>query len=184
MVQMCLSFIAFAKPRLTILALRQAVSTPDVTGATLDASNTVTEQEISRRCSSLIRKTKAQDNEYFDFAHFSVQEILQESSALAGTSLRLDLQAYFIDEQKSRETLAAQNLRFLQLKNFHQHPEELVKTTDWIFDRDTAYPFYPFQPYAGWSLPQTASSRLSSWILPSLFSTTPRLHVSCRGPFM
>lgn len=40
-VQLCLHFIAFASPRLTILQLRQAVSTPEILGASLDAKNSV-----------------------------------------------------------------------------------------------------------------------------------------------
>jgi len=147
-VQLCLRFIAFARRPLTILELRQAVSIPEEAGSTLDASNTISEQEISRRCSSLIRKTK--DNLYFEFAHFSVQEFLENEGALAGTSLQPGLQSYLIDRQDFEESLAAQCLRCLQLINFNRQPTEVIETElEVALERDKKYPFYKYS-VRGW----------------------------------
>lgn len=142
-VQMCLRFIAFAEPKMTILQLRQAVSTPEVTGSTLDASNTISEQEISRRCSSLIRRSE--DDEYFEFAHFTVKEFLEHEGALAGTPDRPSLESYFVDEYESQELLAAQCLRCLQLKNFNRQPTDVAETElEMTRERDKEYPFYQY----------------------------------------
>lgn len=142
MVQMCLRFIAFAEPKLTIAQLRQVVSTPEVLGAHLDKTNTISEQEISRRCSSLIRKSD--DENYFEFAHFSVKEFLEDKVALSGSPTRLSLESYFICEHTSTTLLAAQCLRFLQLKNFDHQPTELKKQVEFTRERDQKYPFYKY----------------------------------------
>jgi len=90
---MCLRFIAFAEPKLTIAQLQQAVSAPGAIGARLDGGSIIKEQEISRRCSSLIRKSD--DEKYFEFAHFSVKEFLEDEAALAGTPTRPSLESYY-----------------------------------------------------------------------------------------
>lgn len=131
-VQLCLQFIAFAEPKLSIPQLRQAVSVSEVLGAHLDASNTITEHEISRRCSSLIRKSEC--GNYFEFAHFSVQEFLKDEVALS-TTLGPNLSQYLISRPRSNALLATQCLRFLQLKNFNSFV--------WR-DRDRKYPFYQY----------------------------------------
>lgn len=135
MVRKCLLFIAYAEPELTILKLRQAVSTPDALGAHLDEGNTISEQEISRRCSSLIRKTE--DGLYFEFAHFSVQEFLEDM-----TALQPRLKAYFINRQIGLRTLATQCLRFLQLENFDQRPTSQEQAMSLANVRDENFPFY------------------------------------------
>ncbi|KAM6535493.1 hypothetical protein FALCPG4_005051 [Fusarium falciforme] len=144
MVHMCLSFIAFAEPSLTILQLRQAVSTPPTLGATLTERNMVTEEEILRRCSSLIRKS--QDFNRLEFAHFTVQEFLENRAAL-GNSPGID--RYVISKQSSDLLLATQCLRFLQLKNFETEPIEgdtkhHLNGDDLIQMRNKHYPFYPY----------------------------------------
>ncbi|RMJ04716.1 hypothetical protein CDV36_014616 [Fusarium kuroshium] len=144
MVHMCLSFIAFARPALSILQLCQAVSTPSAPGKTLTERNTVTEEEILRRCSSLIRKS--QDGKRFEFAHFTVQEFLEDRVAL-GDGFGID--RYLISKQSSDLLLATQCLRFLQMKNFepklieadtkhHLNDDDLVRM------RNEHYPFYPY----------------------------------------
>ncbi|KAJ3549935.1 hypothetical protein NM208_g236 [Fusarium decemcellulare] len=141
LVKMCLHFIAFAKPSLPILALRQAVSTPAVIGATLDSNNMISEEEISRRCSSLIRKSE--NGRDFEFAHFSVQEFLEDEAALSpasGSGLRI----YLISESTSRLLLAGQCLRFIQLKNFDKAPLIYDEAKILTAERDKKYPFYEY----------------------------------------
>lgn len=108
MVRQCLLFIAYAEPKLTIPQLRQAVSTPDALGSYLGESNTVTDFEISRRCSSLIRKS--QDGKYFEFAHFSVQEFLEDEDALVGSGATRGLARYLICEGIAQKMLAKQSM--------------------------------------------------------------------------
>lgn len=144
MVHMCLSFIAFAEPGLTILQLRQAVSTPSTLGATLTERNMVTEEEILRRCSSLIRKS--QNGNRLEFAHFTVQEFLENREAL-GNGHGID--RYVISKQSSNLLLATQCLRFLQLKNFGTELMEgdtkhHSNDDDLILMRNKHYPFYSY----------------------------------------
>ncbi|KAF4957510.1 hypothetical protein FSARC_11278 [Fusarium sarcochroum] len=136
-VQMCLHFMTLTKPRLTILELRQAVSAPSAPGEILSESNTVSEQEITRRCSSLIRKSE--DGVYFEFAHFSVQEFLEDKNAV---SCAVGLEKYWISDSTVRSLLAEQCLRFLLLKNFGKLPTEFEGLAAVVHARDDNYPFY------------------------------------------
>ncbi|KAI8683159.1 hypothetical protein NCS56_00439800 [Fusarium sp. Ph1] len=152
MVHMCLGFIAFANPKLTILQLCQAVSTPSTLGATLTKRNTVSEDEILRRCSSLIRKS--QDDKRFEFAHFTVQEFLEDRAAL-GDNPGID--RFLISKQSSHLLLATQCLRFLQLKNFEMEPiahdeKQNLDDDDLIRTRNKDYPFYPYSAIIWMSL--------------------------------
>lgn len=140
MVRKCLLFIAYAQPRLTILELRQAVSTPDVVSALLDESNTISEYEISRRCSSLIRKSE--DGKYFEFAHFSVKEFMEDKTALLESKDQPNLDAYFINYHIGKRVLAVQCLRFIQLKNFNGLPSSQEEAEDWAEMRNNECPVY------------------------------------------
>lgn len=137
-VKRCLHFIAYATPQLTISQLRQAVSTPDTLGACLDASNTVSEQEILRRCSSLIRKSE--NGESFEFAHFTVQEFLESSSLLQMPGLEI----YSISKSKGQRLLGSQCLKFLQLSNFDRKPAGPLDEGELLSQRDHDFPFYKY----------------------------------------
>ncbi|KAF4472043.1 Ankyrin repeat [Fusarium albosuccineum] len=113
MVQRCLQFIAFFMP-MPIEALCQALSTPEVIGAKLDDTNTVSERDIALCCSSLIRKTA--DGESFEFAHFSVREFLEHESLSQTT----ELATYRLVKSDGEAQLALQCLRFLQMSNFDE----------------------------------------------------------------
>lgn len=140
MVQKCLHFIAYAEPRLTIHQLRQAVSTPDNIGAYLDDDNTISEREISGRCSSLIRKSE--DGQYFEFAHFSVQEFLENKAVLIGSYSQPSLQHYFIERRMGNKLLTMQCLRFLQLSNFDQRPSSVQEAKEMFEVNEKSFPFY------------------------------------------
>lgn len=140
MVQKCLLFIAYSRRKLTIAELLQAISTPDTVGAKLDRSNTITEREIIRRCSSLIRKSK--DGRRLEFAHFSVQEFLEDKTALLKSVSQPSLEAYHISREIGEKTIVAQCLRFLQLKNFDQYPTSVEEATVLSISRNKDFPFY------------------------------------------
>lgn len=88
-----------------------AVSVPETIGVRMDETNIVSERDIALCCSSLIRKS-AQD-EYFEFAHFSVKEFLQDDMLLQTP----ELGAYRLVESESKALIALQCLRFLQVGN-------------------------------------------------------------------
>ncbi|KAF2811526.1 ankyrin [Mytilinidion resinicola] len=138
LVQMCLQFIAFASPPLTILQLQQAVSAPQTFGVTLDELDLISEYEIARRCSSLIRKSE--DGNRFEYSHFSVQEFLTDATLLNSSAL----ERYHLSEPHSYTLLATQCLRFLQLKNFGRHPEPSEEEAVYISQRNLENPFYEY----------------------------------------
>lgn len=136
MVQMSLHFMAVADPKLTIVELQQAVSTPAI-GGTLEERNIIPEFEIMKRCSSLIRKST--DGKYFEFAHFSVREFLEDEKAIFQTT---GIEKYWIARSTTQSLLATQCLRFLQMKNFDRIPEEPNAQVAATRQRDECYPFY------------------------------------------
>ncbi|OTB08970.1 hypothetical protein M426DRAFT_130023 [Hypoxylon sp. CI-4A] len=142
LVQMCLQFIAIDGPKLTITQLRQAISTPENFGVFLHESNTVSEDEITRRCSSLIRKSE--DGLFFEFAHFSVQEFLEDHDALTKHKGKSDIKKYLVSRTSAHTHLAAQCLRFLQLKNFERMPQDTDEEMSQISERNQTYPFYTY----------------------------------------
>lgn len=127
MVQMCLHFIAFFPWSLSIQELCQAVSVPENAGVSLSGSRMVRERDILRECSSLIRISA--HGEGFEFAHFTVQEYLQDSSLLRAPGL----ETFHISKRKSNSILATQCVRFLQLKNFDRQPSKTaVYLCSWV----------------------------------------------------
>lgn len=140
MVQRCLLFIAYYEPKLTIVQLLQAISTPDTVGAKLDESNTVTERDIMRRCSSLIRKSE--DGRCLEFAHFSVQEFLENETALLNSVSQPSLEAYFMSREIGEKIITAQCLRFVLLKNFDQCPTSSEDAAVLCDVRNEKFPFY------------------------------------------
>ncbi len=156
---MCLQFIAFASPSLTVLQLQQAVSTPETLGVSLDTSNLISEEEIGRRCTSLIRKSKdVEDRECFEFSHFSVKEFLTDLSLLDSPTLNI----YHLTESRSYKVLASQCLRFLQLKNFERQPESSKEEADHRSSRNSENPFYE---HAAMTWPEYARNHLDDPLL-------------------
>lgn len=168
---MCLQFIAFASPPLTILQLQQAVSTPETPNVLLDKSYLISEVEIARRCSSLIRKSE--DSDSFEFSHFSVQEFLADANLLNSSAL----ERYYLSEPRGHTLLAIQCLRFLQLKNFERHPEPSEEEAVHISQRNDENPFYE---YAAVLWPKFARSHFGDPVLfkiaDSLFQRPKTVH--------
>ncbi|CAH0056401.1 unnamed protein product [Clonostachys solani] len=136
MVQMCLHFIAFFPWGLSIQELCQAVSVPEGVGVPLSESRMVSERDILRECSSLIRVSA--NGKSFEFAHFTVQEFLQDSSLLRVP----DLGDFHMSKIKSNLILATQCVRFLQLRNFDRQPSKTEEWWNYKLERTTSYPFY------------------------------------------
>ncbi|KAF5671107.1 hypothetical protein FDENT_10991 [Fusarium denticulatum] len=136
MVQMCLHFMAVAEPKLTIVELQQAVSITAI-GGTLDKDNIVPEYEIMKRCSSLIRKST--DGVYFEFAHFSVREFLEDEKAIFQTT---GIEKYWVAQSVTNSLLATQCLKFLQMDNFDKMPDGPDQQVAATRQRDKDFPFY------------------------------------------
>ena len=156
LVQMCLQFIAFARPPLTIPQLQQAVSVPETPNVLLDKSILISEEEIARRCSSLIRKSE--DGKCYEFSHFSVQEFLTDFNLLNSPALG----KYYLSESNGHTLLAIQCLRFLQLKNFERRPEPSENEVLHISQRNLENPFYE---YAAVLWPKFARSHFENPVL-------------------
>ena len=136
MVQICLHIIAFM-PKFSIMQLQNAISAPELIGDVVDESSMISEDEIARRCSSLIRKSK--DGKRFEFAHFTVKEFLKDKELLSVSGL----EKFHLEKEKGDIMVATQSLRFLLSKTFARCPTTLDSESWIIHERDTAYPFYP-----------------------------------------
>jgi ankyrin repeat protein len=109
-VRLCLQLLAFFPQRLTIQELCQAVSTPETLGSCL--GQIVDQDYIARKCSSLIRKSA--DGQHFEFAHFTVQEFLSNTT-LASLP---DFHSYRISKPDDEPALGLLCLKFIQLEDF------------------------------------------------------------------
>ncbi|KAI2469788.1 ankyrin [Annulohypoxylon bovei var. microspora] len=132
--QLILHFVAFANPPLHIRQLREVVSVPE-TGGFLEPSGLVRENSIQRLCSSLIRKSNNGDK--FEFAHFSVQEFLQNE-----TILQDQFAEFLISKSRCNRLIAIQFLKYLQLENFNHSPVATVDELAYINARHTNNPLY------------------------------------------
>lgn len=159
--RLSLNLIAVEEPDLilTISQLCQAVSTPDRPGATLEKQAIVKDEEISRICSSFIRKSI--DGQFFEFSHFSVREYLQDSSLLQNPELAL----YHISNEKVYHTVAVQCLRFLLLGNFDREISQDFEEAALIL-KDT-YDEFPLYRTAAEIWPLTAHRARDTGILQS-----------------
>ncbi|KAF4969326.1 hypothetical protein FSARC_3400 [Fusarium sarcochroum] len=136
MVLKCLQFIAYFPFPLPIDALCQAVSTPERIGSRMNEENTISEREIALCCSSLIRKSA--DGDFFEFAHFSVREFLQDETLLKTA----ELGQYRLDKSASQSNLALECLRFVQLSNFDHELLNSFRNSE--LECISPYPFHTF----------------------------------------
>ncbi|KAI0882303.1 ankyrin [Annulohypoxylon maeteangense] len=137
LVQLILHSIAFAYPPLSIQRLRELISDPDTKGF-LQSSGLVRENSIQRLCSSLIRKSN--DGERFEFAHFSVQEFLENE-----TILQDQFPQFLISKSRGNRLMAIRCLKYLQLENFNHTPEA---TEEGWSSRETKNRNNSLYPYA------------------------------------
>ena len=167
--QMCLQFIAFASPPLTIAQLQHVVSVPEELGVLLNSSNLISADEIAIKCSSLIRTSE--DIMHFEFSHFSVQEFLTNAGLLNSAAMEI----YHLSESRSHTLLAMQCLRFLQLKNFERHPEPAKQEVAHVSRSIRESRFYE---YAALEWPKYARGRLEDPILLYLANSLFQRHKS------
>jgi hypothetical protein len=123
LVQMALHFVAYAQPAPNIGQLRELLSVPTC-GNYLGPQNLIHEDTIAKPCSSLVRKSY--DGQYYEFAHFSVQEFLE------GDLLDDKHQSLFkITKAHCNQLLASTCLSYIQLDNFSPFPK-LKCADDWV----------------------------------------------------
>ncbi|CAF3655339.1 unnamed protein product [Fusarium graminearum] len=164
MVKKCLHFLTINDAKLTIGELRQAISAPTRIGETLNDSNTVTEQEILRRCSSLIRKST--DGNHFD-----------RSAVFSSPGL----EKYWISWNSTCALFSTQCLLFLQMAKFNAVPIEFEEVfisniSDLTCQIKETYPFYKHA--ATWWLRNTKDGLDNSAVLTlvqSLFNPSKRV---------
>ncbi|KAI1121257.1 hypothetical protein F5Y10DRAFT_256692 [Nemania abortiva] len=112
-VQKCLQLISVKLINLQIDQLCHAISVPDTLNAMLEKDSIISEEEISRLCSSFIRKSE--NGLYFEFPHFTVREFLERETLLNDR----ELADYHLSEPVCNAALAQQCLRYLHLRNFY-----------------------------------------------------------------
>ncbi|OTA68784.1 ankyrin [Hypoxylon sp. EC38] len=130
LVQKILNFSAF---------LREVLSVPE-NGGFLEPSGLIRESSIQRLCSSLIRKSN--NEEYFEFSHFSVQEFLQDESLLGDK-----FEHFLISETRCNRLMATQCLRYLQLGNFDHTPTSTMDELKYMDTRNENYPLYGYAAF-------------------------------------
>lgn len=143
MIRLCMRFLAFFPEPLTIQQLCQAISTPVTLGASL--GQIVDQGSVARKCSSLIRKTA--DGQYFEFAHFTVQEFLSDAALVSLP----EFASYRISKPDDGPILGLLCLKFVQLKDFEPDP----------FSSDETYSL-SFYPKAALRWPQLTANGLQS----------------------
>ncbi|KAK4183786.1 hypothetical protein QBC35DRAFT_542264 [Podospora australis] len=118
MVEKSLALISLVSPRIRINELCEAISVHDGIDIS-DPESIVEESEISRRCSSLIRKTE--DGLYFEFPHFS-----------------------HVSEKKTATLLTRASIQFLLLPEFgRENPRGVEEAYD-VVKKSHTRPFYSY----------------------------------------
>ncbi|KAM0426320.1 hypothetical protein ACHAPT_008360 [Fusarium lateritium] len=127
---------------LTLQQICEAISLQD-DGEELPDEDIVSEEELLRLCSSLVRKRRmwwseeARDGVGLEFSHFSVQEYLQHECLKHAT-----LSAYGISGQKACHLLASLCLGHLTPKNHERLPETVGAAIEPTVGRNSRRPFY------------------------------------------
>ncbi|KAL4996475.1 hypothetical protein BDV10DRAFT_187128 [Aspergillus recurvatus] len=139
--RMTLRIVAAAGPEITIPELCDAVSLRDGKSR-IDDDEKLDEEEVTRICGSLIRKSS--NREYFEFAHFTVREFLESTSLL-----HTPLEPYHITSNADW-FLIQFCLRFLLLDNFSKPLFTQQEVFECIDQIELDHPFYDF---ATWTWP-------------------------------
>ncbi|KAM0262042.1 hypothetical protein ACHAPA_009508 [Fusarium lateritium] len=140
LVQRSLLLISMKDPhkRLSSRALCEAISISEDSDS-LELDEVVDEEEVLRRCGSLVRlsKSSGQDEQTFQFAHFTVQEFLE--SSCEEHSL---LTTYGVSDTRADILFMQLAIRFLTLENFAKiSTVEDDELRDWN-SRLKSRPFY------------------------------------------
>jgi ankyrin repeat protein len=164
MVQKVLLLIAWAADHdeLEISELCEAISLTD-TSTALDSEDIIDVEEVTLRCSSLIRTSN--DGRYLEFAHFTVREYL-ESETLKSSPLS----SYHVSEDLARDLLAELGLRTLLLPEFSDLFKRNKAELKVLRRRNKQHPFYS---YISRVLPLTLDPRQLN--NPKLFSLATQL---------
>ncbi|KAI1362921.1 hypothetical protein F5Y08DRAFT_256521 [Xylaria arbuscula] len=115
-VQKCLQLLYLKGFPWNVVSFCRAISVPDTLNVTMDESVMVTEVDVSRLCSSFIRKSD--DGSRFEFSHFTVREFLERETLLRDD----ELAGYHLSVPLCSAALCQQSLRYLQLRNFSHKP--------------------------------------------------------------
>jgi len=118
---------------LTVSQLCEAVSIPDTVDE-MDSDDVVDEAEISRRCSSLIRKSFGGNS--FEFAHFTVLEYLQNISSSS------PLEFFRFSKTQATSSLLSTSFRFLTFPTFERRPLAVLAELKSMAERNERHAFY------------------------------------------
>ena len=167
LVQRTLRWLIVAKEKLTISALREALSMKDGTQK-LDNDAVPDEFVLLRACSSLVRKSTS--GQELELAHFTVKEFL------LGIDRDSEFSAYRVDVEQSEVELGKVCLTYLTLQDFDSRVSWRRKA------QIKRYEEYAFRHYAVTNWPSHASCRLGD---PDLLDLTQKLLDPSRpGTFM
>ncbi|KAJ3577762.1 hypothetical protein NPX13_g2797 [Xylaria arbuscula] len=136
-VQKCLQLLYLKGIPWNMESFCHALSVPDALNVRMDESAMVTEADVSRLCSSFVRKSD--NGSCFEFSHFTVREFLGRETLLRDD----ELAAYHLSAPLCYAAFCQQSLRYLQLRNFTYMPGfdngNVIRNT--IYSNDLT-PFY------------------------------------------
>ncbi|KPM44161.1 hypothetical protein AK830_g2367 [Neonectria ditissima] len=179
-VRKALHWIALGDPQMKIPALCEAVSIRDGVDE-IDEDDCIDEEEMSRRCGCLLRKSL--DGDYLEFAHFTVLEYLQSTNAESSVG------GFRYSEQDAFRSLAEAAVRFLLFPCFDRKPtlSEAAERA-YCMARTQKHPFYTHAARVPGCLVSTTSRGILcslSFEEEPLFSLMKRLFaVDKSGSFM
>jgi hypothetical protein len=142
--RLTLRLVAASGSELTIRQLCDALSLSD-DKSYIEEDDKLDEEELTKVCSSLLRKTH--DQERLEFAHFTVREFLESPSLLQDESLKV----YHIPSHEDW-FLVHFYLRFLLLDNFSTRLFSTTQVLKTLSATDDAHPFYDYATVA-WPAP-------------------------------
>ncbi|KAI1331492.1 hypothetical protein F5Y16DRAFT_408127 [Xylariaceae sp. FL0255] len=163
--QKCLQLIANNSIHLPIEELCHAVSVMDIINVELDRHAVVSEHEITRQCSSFVRKSE--DGRFFEFSHFSVREFFRRDTLRSNPKYA----DFYITEATSDATMATQCLLYIQLKNFCRIPDpDFQEEVEYAAKIRNDFPFYYTATFRWLACLRTANSPTVWDLARSLFN--------------
>jgi ankyrin repeat protein len=149
--RLALRLVAASGSKLTIPQLCDALSLRD-NQTCIEEDDELDEEEVTKVCSSLLRKTH--DQQHLEFAHFTVREFLESPSLLQDETLKV----YHIPSDEDW-FLVHFYLQFVLLDNFSTHLFSAKQILNTLFATDDAHPFYSFATTAWLAQFRSASAQ-------------------------
>ncbi|KAF5559913.1 hypothetical protein FNAPI_4493 [Fusarium napiforme] len=145
-IRRALQWTALGSPKMNIAGLCEAVSLQQDMDA-FEADDIIEPEVISRNCGCLLRKSL--DGNYFEFAHFTVLEYLEQT----------EVGDFRYSEQDAYRSFAQTSISYLLLPHFDRVPT-IIDTIEEAYanERNQKHPFYKFAVYTPLGIQRSTTS--------------------------